>query len=460
MQATIKKNGVGKNLTEGPIFATLISFAIPIILTSLIQQLYGMVDLMVVGQFVGKEGTVGVSTGGEIMDLVTPIAMGFATAGQIFIAQLVGAKMEQRVKDTVGTLLTFMLLVSLVIAAAAIVFCKPILLLLNCPAEALGQAEAYMIITAIAYPFVFGYNAVCGILRGMGESQKPLLFVSVAAVVNIVLDLVLVICFRMEAAGTAIATTMSEFGSFAAAVIYLYRRREKFDFELKLHYFKMKADIVWLIVKLGIPQVIRAMLVRFSLLWVNANINAYGLTVSATNSVGNKIQKFAEVFIQGIDTAAGAMIGQNLGAKKIDRARKATWATLVLAMVCAAVASLLCLLLPKQVFGIFTKDAAVKEMGVVYLQIMVIHFFSSAFVGAFQAMITGCGFVTFGFAIGILDGVICKIGLSLIFVYLMDLGYVGYFLGIGCSRILPGILCFAYFMSGRWAKRKLLTEHK
>lgn len=460
MEATVKKGNVGKNLTEGPIFLSLASFAIPIILTNLIQQLYGMVDLMVVGQFVGSEGTVGVSTGGEVMDLVTPIALGFATAGQIFIAQLAGARQEKKIKDTVGTLITFMLLVAIVLAAIAIVFCKPILLLINCPAEALSQAESYMIITAIAYPFVFGYNAICGILRGMGESKRPLLFVSVAAVVNIVLDLLLVIVFDMQAAGTAIATMMSEFGAFFAAFIYLYKRRDKFDFELKLSYFKMKGDILWIIVKLGIPQVIRSMLVRFSLLWVNANINSYGLTVSATNSVGNKIQKFAEVFIQGIDTASGAMIGQNLGARKIERARKVTWATLVLAMGCAAVASVICFFWPTQVFGIFTADEAVKQMGIIYLHIMIIHFISSAFVGSFQAMLTGCGFVTMGFAIGILDGVICKVGLSLIFVNLLGMGYVGFFLGIACSRILPGILCFVYFLSGKWAKRKLLAEKK
>ena len=110
--------------------------------------------------------------------------------------------------------------------------------------------------------------------------------------------------------------------------------------------------------------------------------------------------------------------------------------------------------LPERIFGIFTADEAVRALGAVYLHIMIIHFFSSAFVGAFQAMVTGCGFVSLGFAIGILDGVVCKIGLSLIFVNLMGMGYVGYFLGIGCSRILPGLLCFAYFLSGRWRTRR------
>lgn len=458
MESTIKKRGVGTNLTEGPIFKTLLLFAIPIILTNLIQQLYGMVDLMVIGQFVGSAGTVGVSTGGEMADLVTPVAMGFSTAGQIFIAQLAGARDDRRIKDTVGTLLTFMLGLSFVLVLVGVFFCKPILQLLNCPAEALGQAEAYMVITVLGFPFIFGYNAICGVLRGMGESKRPLLFIIVAAVVNIVFDLVLVVGFDLQAAGTAVATTLSQLGSFLAALIYLYKRREKFDFVPRLSYFKVRRDILWVLIKLGIPQVVRSMLVRFSLLWINANVNAYGLVVSATNSVGNKIQKFAEVFIQGVDTASAAMIGQNLGAKKPERAKKVTWATLALTLSCAVAVSLLCVAAPERIFGIFTADEAVRALGAVYLHIMIIHFFSSAFVGAFQAMVTGCGFVSLGFAIGILDGVVCKIGLSLIFVNLMGMGYVGYFLGIGCSRILPGLLCFAYFLSGRWRTRKLLSE--
>ena len=458
MKITAGKQNVGMNLTEGPVFQSLVLFAIPIILTNLIQQLYGMVDLMVIGQFVGSTGTVGVSTGGEMSDMVTPVATAFAMAGQTFIAQLVGAKKDQKIKDAIGTVLTFMLILSILLAFLVIFFCRPILSLLNCPTEAFGQAETYLIITAVGFPFIFGYNAVCGILRGMGESKRPLMFVSVAAIVNIVLDLLLVVVFDMQAAGTAIATAFSQLGSFLAAFIYMYKVRDKVGFELKPGYFTIKFDILRVILRLGIPSAIRSLLVRFSLLWVNSNINAYGLVVSATNSVGNKIQKFMEVFMQGVDTASAAMVGQNLGAEKTERAGKVTWSTLAMTLVCAVFASFLCLKIPKEIYGIFTTDEAVKELGVLYLQIMVIHFFASSFVGAFQAMVNGSGFVELGFIIGILDGIICKIGLSIIFVYIFHMGYIGYFWGIACSRILPGLVCFIYFISGKWKVRKLLIE--
>jgi Na+-driven multidrug efflux pump len=145
---------VGKNLTEGNILSTLLLFAVPIILTNLIQQLYGMVDLIIIGQYVGSAGTVGVSTGGELSDLMTPIANSFASAGQIFIAQLFGGKDEKRIKETIGTLLSLMMIISVVCAVASICFNKPILILLNCPEAAFSQASSYMIITALGMPFI------------------------------------------------------------------------------------------------------------------------------------------------------------------------------------------------------------------------------------------------------------------------------------------------------------------
>jgi putative MATE family efflux protein len=453
-----QQDRIGRNLTEGPIMGTLLLFAIPIVLTSLIQQLYSMVDLIVIGQFVGSVGTVGVNTGGEMADLVSPIAMGFATAGQIYIAQLAGAGDDQKIKRTVGTLLSFMLSVSIALSIIAIVFCRRILGLLNCPGEAMNQAMAYMIITALGMPFVFGYNAVCGILRGMGESKRPLYFILVAATVNIVLDVILVVVFRLEAAGTAIATTASQLGSFIAAFFFMLKKKEKFDFEPRLSYFKMDKEILWILIRLGIPQVVRSVFVRMGMLWVNSSANAFGLVVSATNSVGNKLQKFLEVFIQGIDTASASMVGQNLGAKKIQRAGNTTLCTAAAVLVCAMGSSMLCVFLPHQIFGIFTNDEAVINLGAVFLRIFIIHFFASAITESFQAMVTGCGFVELGFILGLFDGLICKIGLSMLFMNVFHMGYIGLWWGVACSRILPGCICVGYYLSGKWKTRKLLTE--
>jgi len=458
MDVAIKNKRVGTDLTDGSVFRTLILFSVPLIMSNLVQQMYTIVDLMVIGKFAGSAGTVGVAVGGEIADLLTPVATALAGAGQVYIAQLAGAGEEKRIKETVGTLLTVMLTVSVFFIVITGLCYQPILRILNCPAEAYDRAVVYLLTTMIGFPFVFGYNAVCGVLRGLGESQKPLLFVCIAATVNVFLDILLVAVIPWGVFGTAIATVMSQIGACMAAFIYMYRRKEQFDFELRLSYFKIKKEPLRIILMLGIPKMAQSIFIRFSLLWCNSHINSYGLVASATNSIGNKLQKLCTVFVAAVDTGAGAMIGQNLGARKYDRVRQTVWTALACTLTFATVGSILALTVPEVLYGFFTNDAEVIQMGVVYMQIMVITLYLAACLGTFQAVITGCGFASFSFVIGMMDGVVCRIGFSILFVYGMDMGITGFFYGNAMARSIPAVICFLYFISGRWKTRKLLTE--
>lgn len=446
---------IGRDLTVGSVFPLLISFAVPMVMTSLIQQLYGMVDLMIIGKYVGSIGTVGVSTGGELSDLMTPLASGFATAGQIYIAQLVGAKKDDRVKSAIGTLLTLMAIVAAVVTIGAAVFYRPVLHMLNCPEEAFESAASYMLITAIGMPFIFGYNAICAILRGMGESKRPLIFVSVAATVNIALDLLLVVGFGMEAAGTAIATVASQIGAFAASFIYLYNRRELIGFKLKLRYFHMNKHDLGVILKLGIPQMVRVISVQGSMLWVKSNINAYGLIVSSTYSIGNKIEKLMTIFINGVDQAGGAMMGQNIGAKKYDRVKEIMGKMIIVALSIALCVAVLFLTVPDMLFGLFTNDAAVIEYGRVFLQIMSIGCIVVGFAGCGKAISTGSGAAGLSLALGVLDGV-TRILICLFFSKVLHQGSQAYFWGAALCQLIPGIVAYSYYFSGKWKKKKLL----
>lgn len=465
MTAVAKK--VGRDLTSGPIMSSLMTFAMPIVITNLIQQLYSMVDLMIIGQFVGNVGTVGVNTGGEIADFLTPVATAFASAGQIYIAQLAGAKRYDDQKKAIGTFITLMMVFSLVFMVLTIALTNPILRMLNCPQEAWGEAVNYMIITAVGLPFIYGYNAVCGVLRGMGESKRPLIFIIIAAVVNIFLDILLVAVIPLSAAGTAIATVISQLASFIASFVYMNKHKETFDFEPKLSYFKCEKEHAKVLLKLGLPQAVRSTLVRISMLWVNANINACGAVASGTNGIGNKLQKFLEIFSSSMSQASAAMVGQNLGANKQDRAKKAVTCTLLASLAFAAITSAIILIFPRQTFAIFTTDEAVKDLGIYYITMLAVHIMVSAVTSSYQSMVIGAGNATLNFVIGILDGVVCKIGLSLLFVNVIwhvtaesdwFMTTMGYFWGTGLSRVLPAIICMIYFYSGAWKKKNLLEK--
>lgn len=463
--AELARKKVGRDLTTGPIMSSLLSFALPIVLTDVIQQLYSMVDLMIIGQYVGNVGTVGVNTGGEIADFLMPVATAFAAAGQIYIAQLAGAKKQDEQKSAIGTFVTLMLAASLAFMVITVAAAGPILHLLNCPTEALGEARAYMIITGLGLPFIYGYNAVCGVLRGMGESKRPLLFIIIAATVNIFLDILLVAVFHLSAAGTAIATVFSQAAAFTASFVYMYKRKETFEFEFKLAYFRCDPHHMSVLLKLGLPQALRSVLVRASMMWVNASINACGAVASGTNGIGNKLQKFLEIFGASMSQASAAMVGQNLGAKKPDRAKKAVLSSLVCSLSFGICISGIILLFPTQTFGIFTTDEAVKALGVYYITMLAVHIIVSAITSSFQSMVIGSGNATMNFIIGILDGVVCKVGLSLLFVHVIFrvtpetdwfMATMGYFWGTGLSRVLPACVCIAYFFSGRWKKRSLV----
>ena len=440
---------VGTDLTEGNILHQLIKFMIPLLLANLLQQLYNTVDMAVIGHYVGSAGTVGVSSGGEVATLVTFMATSFGSAGQIYVAQLYGAKNHKAISETIATSLVFMTILSVICMVLSIVFCP-----------ALEQAKAYMIVVSFGLPFIFGYNAVCGILRGMGEAKRPLLFVAVAAVSNIVMDILFVAIIPLEAAGTAIATVAAQVASFAAAAIFLYKKKEQFQLDFSLKGFKIHGHHLKVLLELGLPLTCQSALIHGTQIICSSHINTFGLVASATNSIGNKVQKLINVFTMSMNGGAGAMVGQNLGARKIDRVKKIVFTTMTLAAIFSSGAALIALFLPKVAFSLFTNDQAVIDFGVTYLRINLIVFAIAPFQGSFGSVITGSGHTKLNFIAGLLDGVILRLGISFLFAYTLNMGVVGFFYGNALARLGPTIVSSIYFFSGKWKTRKLLVDKK
>lgn len=457
MPADAKKK-VGSDLTQGNILSQLIRFVLPLLLANVVQQLYNTVDMMVIGHWAGSEGTVGVSTGGEVATLLTFAATSFGSAAQIYVAQLYGAQNHKSISETIGTVLSFMLLAGLAVGVVCIACCDLFLGWLNCPTEAFAKARSYMMIASLGLPFIFGYNGICGLLRGMGEAKRPLLFIVVAAASNIVMDLLLVVVIPLEAAGTAIATVIAQLASFLAAGIFLYRKKDQFDLEFSFRGLRIHKKHFAVLMKLGLPLTAQSAFIHFTQLICTAQINQYGLVASATNSIGNKVQKLMNIFTASVNSGAGAMAGQNIGAKKHGRVRLIVYTTMACAACLSDVMILAALFLPRQAFALFTKDAEVIELGVTYLKISVIVFVLSPIQGSYGAVVTGSGNVKLSFLIGMLDGVVLRLGISFALAYGFQMGVVGFFYGNALARLGPVLLSSLYFYSGKWKTRKLLTE--
>ena len=463
MSNTSKK--VGLDLTQGNIFRQLMIFVLPLLLANVVQQLYNTVDMIVIGQYVGSAGSTGVSNGGEAATLITFIATSLGSAGQIYVAQLAGAKEQRSISETISTSLIFVSALSLVITVLCVIFCNPILRWLNCPEEAFAQAQSYMLIVSIGLPFVFGYNMVCGILRGMGEAKRPLLFITVAAISNIIMDVLLVAIIPLEAAGTAIATVVAEAASFIASFIYLYKRREQFGLRFDRSALRVNGRHLAVLLKLGIPLTMQSALIHFTQIICVRHVNAYGLVASNTNSIGKRIGKLVNIFTSSVNQGSGAMIGQNIGAKKFDRVKQIVKTSLLCSGTCGLVAILIALFLPREIFGLFLRHddpnfEAIVSLGVTFFHVQMLVFMMTPFQGTFQAVVTGCGNARLAMLGGLLDGVILRLGISFLLAYTFNMGVVGFFFGDALAHLGPLTVSAIYYFSGKWKTYSLLDKRK
>lgn len=424
-------------------------------LANLLQAFYSMVDMIVVGQFSGPVGLSAVGIGGQIANLFLAIGWGFSSGGQVVISQQVGAG-SKKISRTIGTLFTLEMVLAVASTLVGILFYKPILSAMNTSEAAWNEAVHYHIICCCGMVFIYGYNALCAVLRGMGESKLPMVFVAISSLVNVVLDLVFVGLFHWGAGGAAAATVISQGISFVAAAVYLYRHKEAAQFDFHLKSFAIDPQQLKALCRLGIPSVVQQFMITGSITFINAQVNAFGLVASAVDSVGGKLNTVVNIVTGAISTASATMIAQSFGARKLDRVKKAYRACLVICMVWFCILTVCYLALPRQIFGAFTSDPEVLDMAPMYLRYAVIWLLALCSMDAPYALVQGVGFASFNLIVGILDGVVARIGLSLLLGHFM--GLPGFWLGSGLAGFVTTIPMTIYYLSGKWKNRQLVTE--
>ncbi len=447
---------IAKDMTEGPVLKQLAVFAGPVALANALQAVYSMVDMVVVGQFVGPAGLSAVGIGGQLQFMFLAIGMGFSVGAQVLLSQQVGAR-DRDLQPTIGTLFTMEVLAALLCSVLGVLCCPALLSLLNPPPEAVQDATRYTIICCCGMIFIYGYNAVCGILRGMGESKLPMVFIAIASAVNLVLDLVFVAGLKMGPFGAALATVMGQGVSFIWAIIYLYRRREAFGFDFRPESFKPDMEVLPRLVKLGLPMCLQSAAISISQMFVNSFINSYGVVASAVTGVGNKLAAITAVVTNALSTAGASMVGQNIGAEKYDRIPRIIRVSFLFDMAFAILLSLITACFPRTIFGIFNDDPEVLDMAMVYVPVAVLLYLGFGMRSPFFALINGCGNAKLNLAVGLLDGVICRIGLALLLGLILRMGIMGFWLGNAFAGYMPFVVGGVFYLSGAWKTRKLIT---
>ena len=447
-----------KDLTKGSVTKNLIKFAMPFLASNILQALYSVVDMIVVGQFCGKAGITGVSIGGQVNILITGAANGLAISGTILVAQYLGAKRYDEQKKTIGTMSSLYLVLSIIITAVMLLVGKPLLLLLKTPESAFSETLSYLNICMAGTVFMFGYNAVCAILRGLGDSKRPLYFVMIAALINVVLDVVLVGKFNMGAAGAAYATIFAQAISFILSVYYL--SMTGFFKGYTANDFKINKNKAALLFKIGLPSAIQSLVISLSFMTLTALVNSLpnAEVAAACQGIGGKINSFAILPGLAFSNAISSMAGQNIGAGEYERAKKTMRIGLILAFVFSLIVMGIAEAFPEVLFRAFTDDAEVIETGVPYLRLIAIDYLFTAFMFSFNGLAIAAGNTSFALFNSFFNSIIVRVPLAYGAVYLLNMGFNGVGLAIGCASAFSVFIGLWYVRSGKWKKSRVILE--
>ena len=441
-----------RDLTRGPVGSVLLRFTLPLFISNALQAVYNLVDMIIVGNYIGKAGMSAVSIGGDILHLLTFVAMGFSSAGQVIIAQAVGARQQDAVRKTIGTMFSFLLGFSVFMAAICYVFRFTILGWLNTPAAAYAYTMDYTVTCICGLVFIYGYNIVSAILRGMGDSKRPFLFIGIAALLNIILDIVFVKCCGMAVFGAALATVIGQGVSFLVSIIYLYLRRENFGFDFRPSSFRIDAKQFRKLLALGIPMAIQSAAVNLSKIVLTSWINLFDVTYSALSGVFNKVNIMCGVISQSFTTAGSSMVGQNLGARQFDRVKQTLLAILIISLCISGLFTLIMLVCPDVVYGMFTSDMDVLGLASVLTLPIILNFFGSATRSVAFSLINGSGRSKLNLAVAMIDGVIARVGLAALLGFFLGLNCLGFWLGDALAGFMPMVIGLIFWLSGKWKK--------
>ncbi|MBQ7121471.1 MAG: MATE family efflux transporter [Clostridia bacterium] len=442
------------DLTNGSVTKLLLKFAFPLFVSNALQAIYNIVDMIVVGQYIGGDGMSAVSIGGDVLHLLTFVAMGFSSAGQVLISQDVGAKRMDAVRKTIGTMFTFLLGISVVISVGCYFVRSLMLDLLNTPVESYAFTMDYTVTCIFGLFFIYGYNIVSAILRGMGDSRRPFVFIAIAAVVNIVLDLWFVAGLKMEVFGAALATVISQGLSFVIALIYLFINKKSFGFDFKPASFKIDPQAFKKLVALGVPMAIQSAAINFSKIVLTSWINLYGVVFSALSGLYNKINMMIGIVSQSFTTAGSTMVGQSLGAKKYDRVPKIMKVVLYSSVLISSLLAVALFFFSEPIFRMFTGDEEVLAIASIVVLPAILNMYGSATRSVSFSLMNGSGNAKLNFAVAIIDGIISRIGISALLGFAVGMGCQGFWYGDALAGYMPMVIGLVFFLSGRWKKAK------
>ena len=449
---------VGKrDMTQGAEWKHILLFSLPIMAGNLLQQLYNTVDGIVVGNFVSQNALAAAGTSGTLAFLFLAFSIGFGNGAGIMIAQLFGARQYDELKSAVSTSLILLVGMGAVFSVFGCVFARGLLhgLMNVAEGEVLELAVEYFTIYALGFILQFIYNTVAAILRAVGDSQATLYFLLVSSVINIGLDLLFVISFRWGVAGAAIATVLSQLGSAAVSVAYMFKKYPIFRFAKGEFVFKREKCILCL--RLGVPNTIQQSIVSFGNIFMQRLVNSFGEAAMAAFTVGVRLESYLFVPAVGLSVGVSNFTAQNIGAGKIDRVKRGSRASVVIVLIIAFTLELASYLFARPLAALFGVEGEAMTLSVSYIRFLAYFFWMFAVYICYSGLFQGAGDVIYAMA-----GSLLSLAVRVIAAYTMVYAFGVDFSAVWIAMPIGWVFCLTMavwrYLSGGW-KEKGIVKH-
>ena len=442
------------DLTEGKVWKVIVRFAVPLLVGNLLQQFYNITDSIIVGQFLGKEALAAVSASFFIYYFIISLVIGVGSGTTVVISQLFGAKQYQKVQLAFSSFFIFMLVGGIILSIAGIIFAEPVFRLTNTPEEVIPQAVAYFRIY-IGGTFLFvTFNSIISILRGVGESVRPMLFILITTVLNIAFDLLFILVFKWGIEGAARATVVSQGIGMCIALAYVNNTHPLLSIKKQDMLFDWKLFKESL--KIGLPTSVQQCAIALGLIALLGIVNSFGTNTLTADGAAGKIDTIITQAVLTLSGALAAFCGQNIGAGRLDRVKKGVQFTMYTNIALGLLTFAAVYLFGNEMMRIFTKDIDVVAIGKEYLLIIGGFFIVHGALNVYNGALRGAGDTLFP----MITSLVCLWLIRIPLAYYLSswLGRNGIWWAIGISITIGLIVTFVYYKIGFWKRRRRIYE--
>lgn len=441
------------SMTEGNPTKLILSFTIPMLIGNLFQQLYNMVDSIIVGRYVGSDALAAVGATGSLNFLFFSLSFGISAGIGVVASQFFGAEKHDDVEKTIANGTYLLILVSAIMSIISVSLAKVVLGLMNTPDAIIDNATVYMRTSCAGILAIAAYNGVSAVLRALGDSKTPLYFMLASCFVNIGLDFLFIVGFGWSVFGAAFATVLAQMIAAIGCIMYAVKKISYFRVQRKNRHYNRY--LIGACFRMGIPIALQNSLIAISCIVLQRVVNGFGESVIAANTALGRIEQIVQQPYSSLGAALTAYTGQNMGAGQVDRVKKGYRVGLV----CVILFSLL-MLIPGQLFGkqiisIFVSDAMVIRIGAQGLKITSCCYFFLGMIYVARSVLNGAGDAMYAFINGILE-VTGRVGFAKPLTMIPKIGMWGIFLTTGLTWTLTGIISMIRYHHGRWANKALV----